>query len=55
MQIHRLLFFVTLSVGLLVTLSTESTKFDGRYLVDRLSEGDKIFHIASLGHAVHQC
>jgi len=29
-------------------LSLKSTKFGSRYLVDRLSEGDKMWHIGSL-------
>ena len=38
-----------------VTLSMKSTKFGSRYLVDRLSEEDEIWHIGSPGLAVHQC
>jgi len=38
-----------------VTLSTKSTKFGSRYLVDRLSEVDEIWQIVSSEIAVHQC
>jgi len=46
-----------LFVGLSVTLSTKSTKFAIRYLVDTLPEGDEIWQIDSPGLAVglHQC
>jgi len=48
---YRVLFFV----GLSVTLSTKSTKFGSRYLVDTSSEREEILHIGSPGLAVHQC
>jgi len=37
-----------------VTLSTKSTKFGSRYLVDRLSKGGEIWHVVSPGLAVHR-
>jgi len=48
MRRRRLLF-------LSVTLTTKSTKFRSRYRVDRVLEGDEIWHIGSPGLAVHQC
>jgi len=34
-------------------LPTKSTKFSSRYLIDRLSEGDEIWHDGSPDFAVH--
>jgi len=36
-------------------LPTKSTMFGSRYLVDRLSEGDEVWHIVSPVLAVHRC
>ena len=47
-------FFVCMFVYLSVTLSIKSTKFGGGYLINRLSELDKILHIDRPGLAVHQ-
>ena len=33
-----------------ITLSAKSTKFDSRYLVDRLSDGDEIWHTGTPSH-----
>jgi len=51
MQRHIIYWF--LYVYLSITLSTKSTKFSGRYLVLRLSEQDKIWHIDRPCVAVH--
>ena len=46
-------FTVFLLAMLLVMLSAKSTKFGSRYLIDRLSEGNEIWHDGSPGFAVH--
>jgi len=43
---------LVISCFLSLTLSTKSTKFGSRYLIDRFSERDKIWHIDRWGLAV---
>jgi len=52
---RRIVYCLFCRLHLSVALSTKSTKFGSRYLVDRLSEGHKIWCVRSLGFAVHQC
>jgi len=49
---YTVLFFCRSCLS--VCLSTKSTKFGSRYLLDRLSEGDNIDHIGSPGIAVYR-
>jgi len=50
---YRLLSLSVCRSGLSVTLSTKSTKFGRRDLVDRLLEGDEFRHVVSLALPVH--